>query len=272
MIPLATEKFDDRFTAAARAVSRSAGALGEVSATAVELLRSRREPAAVASRKRRRANAAAGAWSIGGAFTLAVAAAGLGRADSAESVGATVGVLVILAVIFIWCVVGVVRNALKARQLKRELARLPAAAPVRPRVDPTIRPVIAELDGYSDGLRQLVGLIGVVDDPSTNSLRAEILSTADAAERSIRRQAGELTGVLRARRSAPRDAMAGLDATSRLMADRIRGEVSEYGALVSAAGDAVAASRALAPTDQRVQEGAERLRALAVGMRELTIR
>jgi hypothetical protein len=133
-------------------------------------------------------------------------------------------------------------------------------------------------------------LIGIVqDDADVRRLRDDILAAADAAEAGLRRQAQDLTGVLRARRSAPPEATAQLDATAALLHRQIHDGVDGFGDLVSAASEAVAASRALAehggvgvaglPTRQlspgvvvsgELQGPTDQLRALAAGMRELT--
>ena len=133
-------------------------------------------------------------------------------------------------------------------------------------------------------------MIGIVnDDADVRRLRDDILAAADSAEAGLRRQAQDLTGVLRARRSAPPEAAAQLDATAALLRRQIHDGVDGYGDLVSAASEAVAASRALAehgglggarlPTGQlpagngavrRAASPTDQLRALAAGMRELT--
>ena len=152
---------------------------------------------------------------------------------------------------------------------------------------------MARLDGYSDGLRQLVGMIGIVeDDPAFAQLRDEILSAADASEARLRQQATDLTGLLKARATRRRRRPTQLDATATCCSGRSSDGVAGYGELVSAASEAVAASRHLA--DQHghgrgsrrrpsasagadagtlhpeLEQPIDQLRSLAAGMRELT--
>jgi len=137
----------------------------------------------------------------------------------------------------------------------------------------------------------LVAMIGIVDDdPGVRALRGETLSAADASEARLRQQAVDLSGVLKARRASPPGAAQQLDATVELLRQQIAHGVAGYGDLVSAAGEAVAASRQLAnqdrsgaaigPADPKAVAGNSRhhdleghvdqLRSLAAGMRELT--
>jgi len=258
----------------------------QVSATAADALRTRRDPAVVARRRRRAAQRRLRAWSAGAIVSAAVAASStVSVVQGGVSAGA-VGLLVLLMALLIWCVVGIVRGASDLRARTRIIAALPAASPRRPAVDREIRPEMARLDGYSDGLRHLVGMIGIVDDAAVRALRAEILDAADTSEARLRRQALDLTGLIRARRTAPADTAAQLDATSQLLRRQIRDGVTGYGQLVSAAGEAVAASRSLADhavgsvpgaatssagtLHPELEQPIDQLRSLAAGMRELT--
>jgi hypothetical protein len=264
---------------------------GQVGATAAEMLRVRREPAVIARRRRRAAKRRTQAWSVGvvasGGATAVVAVTLLPGGLSAGAVLA----LIFLAALLVWCVVGAVRSAAELRARGRAVAALPPPSPARRAVAPEIRPQMAKLDGYSDGLRHLVAMIGIVDDPGMRALRDETLSAADASEARLRQQAVDLSGVLKARRAAPAGAAQQLDATVELLRQQIAHGVAGYGDLVSAAGEAVAASRQLA--DQELGPGAaitpagphaiagdareyelqrqvDQLRSLAAGMRELT--
>lgn len=274
--------------AAARAVGRSAALVTQASDVASEFVRQRRDPAAVVIRRRRRARRAATAYGAGG-----VAAAVLGATRLAGEITAPVVVMmIVLFLVAAWCVAGVARGVRTVRRLDRQLAALPAPAPARPAVDAAVRPVMQQLDGYSDGLRHLVSMIGVPVggsgpggatriDPSMIGVRRDILAAADDAERHLRQRAADLSGVLRARATAPAPARPGLETTARSLADEIRVGVDGYGRLVTAAGETVAASRALSSSlssalapegfgPAALDESTERLRALAAGMRELT--
>ena len=275
---------------ATAAVGHGVDLAGQVSAAAAERIRVRRDPAVQARKRRRAASRRLKAWSAGAIVSGAVTAAGVAAVVDEGWTSGAVGAMVFLVAILVWCIVGIVRAGVDLRARSRVLNTLPAPQPARPVVAASIRPEIDRLDGYSDGLRQLVGMIGIVnDDADVLRLRDDILAAADSAEAGLRRQAQDLTGVLKAKRSAPPGATAQLDATAALMRRQIHDGVDGYGELVSAASEAVAASRALAehgglsgarlPTGQlppgvvaggELQSSTDQLRALAAGMRELT--
>jgi hypothetical protein len=253
------------------------------------MLRVRREPAVIARRKRRAAKRRMQAWSfgvVGSGGATAVAAVTL--LPNGMSPGAVLA-LIFLAALLVWCVVGAVRAAAELRARGRAVAALPPPSPARRAVAPEIRPEMAKLDGYSDGLRHLVAMIGIVDDdPGVRALRDETLSAADASEARLRQQAVDLSGLLKARRGSPAGTAQQLDAPVELLRRQIANGVAGYGDLVSAAGEAVAASRQLAnqdaglgtvskPADPSVtaahhelERHVDQLRSLAAGMRELT--
>jgi hypothetical protein len=273
------------------AVASGIDLAGQVGATAAEMMRVRREPAVIARRKRRAAKRRMQAWSVGvvgsGGATAVTAVSLLPGGLSAGGVLA----LIFLAALLVWCVVGAVRAAVVLRARTRAVAALPPPSPSRRAVAPEVRPEMARLDGYSDGLRQLVGMIGIVDDdPGVRALRNETLGAADASEARLRQQAVDLTGLLRARRTAPPGAASQLDAAVELLRTQIAHGVAGYGDLVSAAGEAVAASRQLANPEggaaaigpaqtavvaadarhHELERHIDQLRSLAAGMRELT--
>jgi len=287
--------------AAVRALTTNAAVVqgvelaGQVSATAAEVIRTRREPAVIAQRKRRAARRRVRAWSAGGVVSAGVTTAGV---VSVVNSGVTVGVAAVLVVAIaalIWCIVGLVGAVSDLRARNRIIAALPPPAPPRSAVASPIRPVMARLDGYSDGLRQLVGMVGLVrDEPEMRRLRDEILGTADAFEGRLRQQAKELGGLIRARKSSPANSVGQLDRAITDLEQDISTGVAGYGELVSAATEAVAASRQLAAGTAGVPGTAvahqqpaaieatgssavhpelaapiDQLRSLAAGMREL---
>ena len=270
------DRRDGRPTAAGDAVGQGIELVGQVSATAAELMRTHRDPATVAERRRRAARRRVQAWSAGAIVSGTLAITGLFTLlEDGASAGA-VGALFFVTAVLLWCMVGVVRAVADLRQRTRVVRSIPPPQPARPAVAGAIRREMRRLDGYSDGLRQLVGMIGVVEDADLRSLRDEILRSADGAEARLRADAASLTVVLRTRRSAPVDAAEQLDATADHLRREIVAGVDGYGELLSAASDAVSASRALSAggatpaSGSQLQGSADRLRALAAGMRELT--
>jgi hypothetical protein len=273
------------------AVASGIDLAGQVGASAAEMMRVRREPAVIARRKRRAAKRRMQAWSVavlGSGGAAAVTAVSL--LPGGLSAGGVLA-LIFLAALLVWCVVGAVRAAVDLRARSRAVAALPPPSPSRRAVAPEIRPEMARLDGYSDGLRQLVGMIGIVDDDAgVRALRNETLGAADASEARLRQQAVDLTGLHRARRTAPPGAAPQLDAAIELLRTQIAHGGAGYGDLVSAAGEAVAASRQLANPEgggaaigpaqtaavagdarhHELERHVDQLRSLAAGMRELT--
>ena len=157
----------------------------------------------------------------------------------------------------------------------RAVRALPPPQPARPAVAAAVRPEMDRLDGYSDGLRHLVAMIGVSrDDPSVLAMRGDILTAADAAEDRLRQQAAEFSGLVRARSSAPAEARPRLAATAEVLRGQISAGVAGYGELVTAASETVAASRELAAgtpaPPSELRDRTDQLKALAIGMRELT--
>lgn len=275
------------------AVSHGVELATMVSVTAAEAVRTRRDPAMVARRRRRAAKRRVRLWTTGTVVGTAATAGGAVVIATGGLSAGVVAALVLSVAFLVWSLVGLLRAAADLRARARIVDALPAASPPRRAVAGAIRPEMSRLDGYSDGLRQLMGMVGIVeDDPGVRGLRDEILAAADATETRLRRQADELTAVLRAQRNAPPDVSAQLDATATQLSGRIRDGVAGYGQLVSAASEAAAASRSLADRTARpgittpavavapampagslhpeLEHPIDQLRSLAAGMRELT--
>jgi hypothetical protein len=245
--------------------------VAQVSDTAAEVMRSRRDASLVAARRRRAARRRVTAWSLGALLFAAIGATGVVQMASDGMNAGAVGALVLMVGLLVYCLVGVVRGSIDLRARTKVVRRLPAPQPPRRPVGSAIRNQIARLDGYSDALRQTTGMIGVVqDDPGIRRLRDETLAAADAAEVRLRAQAAELTSLLRGGRPPAGSQLAA--ACASLKAQIVAG-VDEYGRLVAAASEAASASRALAASTSPaggVAEVTGQLAALAAGMRELT--
>jgi len=261
----------------ARAVDRGADLVNQVSVTASEYLRNRRDVGVIAEKRRRAARRRVSLWAVISVLALALGLTSLTDMLQTGFTGGGIGALVIFGALLVWGIVGSVRAARDLSRRTRVVRDLPPPQPKRPAVAAPIRDDMAKLDGYSDGLRQLVGLIGVAqDDSGLLAMRNDILAAADDAEARLRRQASEFTGLVRARASAPEAARAGIGATAADLRRQIGTGVLAYGDLVTAASETVAASRALSAgspsphADEALAGHADQLRALAAGMRELT--
>ena len=248
------------------AASKGAELVVQATGTATEALRSRRDPSAVAERRRVAARRRLTAWSL---ICLVLATLGVIEGIEVFSGGAgatSIGMLVLLTGLLVYGLIGVARAGVDLRARTLTVRRLPAPQPARRPVTPGIRPLMGRLDSYSDALRQLVGSLGSAGTGSPlRRLRDDTLAAADAAETRLRARAAELTAVVRA--GGPT-----LPATRERLERDIADGVEEYGRLVAAAGEAAAAwgelnrSAAGAGSVARVTE---ELTALAAGMREL---
>lgn len=272
---------DARSAMTRSAVDRSLDVVTSVKDTAAEVMRKRRDPSHVAERRRVGARRRLTAWSLAGLVLLGVGANGVVEVAGGESTVTSVGALVLITGLFVYCVVAGVNAARDLRRRSREARLLPPPGPDRRAVTGAIRPLIARLDAYSDALRQSVGMIGLgallpasLAGGSTSGvvqqLRDETLASADAAESRLRNRAAEYSALVRG------GAASGPEVTRvrvRLEGE-IRDGVDEYGRLVAAASDAAGASRRLgeAALTGRTDLGelTDRLTALADGMREIT--
>ncbi len=264
----------------------------QVGASAVEAVRSRREPAAVARRRQRAARRRVKSWTAASVATVA-GGAGVVAVSGGLSAGVIVG-LVVLTVALILCVARALRAAADLRARTQVVDALPPPSPQRGAVAAELRSTMARLDGYSDGLRRLVGMVGLVGDGTVRALRDDVIMSADATERRLRARAADLSDLIRTRRRATQEVTGELDVTIAAMRTEVEDGVEAYGRLVTAANEAAHATRGLAqgaasgapavagpqtkpdrppaPTAgaPELVDPIDRLHALAAGMRELT--
>jgi hypothetical protein len=260
-------------------VDRGMDVVTSVKDTAAEMMRKRRDPAHVAERRRVAARRRLTAWSLAG---LVLLGAGVNSAVGLAGEGGTVtsvGAMVLIAGLFLYCVIGSVQAARDLRRRSRAARLLPPPGPERRAVTGAIRPLIARLDAYSDALRQSVGMIGiaaggadrtVATDDVVQQLRNETLASADAAETRLRGKAAEYSALVRGGTASGPDMARVRDR----LEHELRDGVDDYGRLVAAASDAAGASQHLghAALTGRTElaELTDRLTALADGMREIT--
>lgn len=216
----------------------------QVGSTATEAVRSRREPAQIARRRQRAARRRRRSWSAATVGTVAVGA-GLVAVNGGLAAPVIVA-LVVLALVLALCVVRGVRAAGDLRVRNREVAALPPPSPRRAAVVGELRPAMARLDGYSDGLRRLVTMIGLVEDDRVRAVRGEVIAAADSTEQRLRDRAAEASALIRTRRRAAAEVGGNLDATVGALRQEIEDGVAAYGRLVAAANEAAHATRTLA--------------------------
>jgi hypothetical protein len=244
-------------------------AVRQATSAAGEMLRARRDPSVVAARRVRSAQRRVSLWAAG-----AVVPAGGVAVQLNSTAGAFAGPEVLRTLLYLMlvlvCLFGAARAGLELRERRAAQRALPPPPPARTVVAPRIRPQMAELGRYSEGLRKLAGLTGL--DPASPlaiGLRNDIITSADSAERSLRERAVELTDLEYAAATAPADARPGLRTVADRLASDIAAGVAEYGNYVTAVSEIVVAGRTMRVSGNELADGADKLRWLAVGMREL---
>jgi hypothetical protein len=257
-----------------RALDKGGELVNQATASASEFLRTRRDPASIAERKRRAARRRVTAWSAVAVIGAALEAYEITTMTSKGVDGGGIAAAILFGAILVWGVVNLVRAAGDLRARSKVVRSLPAPQPVRRPVAAPVRGLMNQLDGYSDGLRHLISMVGVSREGGVRELRDDTLAAADLAEQRLRDQAQEYTGLLRTRSNAPAAARSGLGGTADQLLGEIERGVAAYGELVTATTETVAASRDLAAglpgTDVELRDRSDQLRALAAGMRELT--
>jgi hypothetical protein len=282
-----------------RAAGQGAELFGQATATAAEVMRSRREPSVVAHRRRIAARRRCTAWSIAALILAALATYMAVTVFSGRGDPADVAALVLAGGLMVWCGLGAIRAGIDLRARTLAVRRLPPPQPRRSAVSSSIRPQMDRLSEYSDRLRELIGLVGVFADEAVppgptgqavtarpagrtgrrrsapvdamRAVRDETLAAADAAETALRARASEFTALSKMGRTTGDRSDTLSRARSTLQAEIASG-VDGYGRLVVATAQAVAASRQLAgsvPQVDQLADATDRLTALAAGMREL---
>ncbi|GAB2958408.1 hypothetical protein LWP59_11145 [Amycolatopsis acidiphila] len=162
-----------------------------------------------------------------------------------------------------------VRSGLRLRQLNR--TELPASSTPPPLPGPNSaarRPMerLAECEAsLAELLRQLSE--SVVPDISVEDARA----TAAEAASALRALAGRVQAIERARNSAPAGERKALEAAIRTLREQLDDGLDSYGALIAAAGHAVAAGGSgLQPSKDALTDATDRLAGLAIALRELS--
>lgn len=261
-----------RSPVARSAVDRGLDLVTSVKDSAAEVLRTRRDPAHIAERRRIAARRRLMVWSLLVVGLAAMAAMGIVQVIRGEGTVASVGALVLECGLLVYSGISGVSAARDLAARTRAVCSLPPPQPARRAVAGPVRALLGQLDGYSDALRASLGMVGIATgtavDDDMRSLRDQTLAAADRAEVLIRNRAAEYTALQRASGGAASSDVAAT--RDRLEAD-IRRDVAGYGRLVAAASDAAGASGQLAArTNDGVADATERLTALATGMRELT--
>lgn len=224
-------------------------------------------PEAKLQRRKRRTSRALTLWILltllCGLYAVAAGFALIGPGGVSSAFGGIAG-----AVVF--GTLGV-RSGLRLRQLNR--TELPAGTTPPPLPGPKSaarEPMerLAESEAsLAELLRQLSASTSLVSDISVEDARA---TAADAAG-ALRGLAGRIQAIERARNSAPAGERKALESAIRALREQLDDGLDDYGALVAAAGHAVAAGGSgLQPSKDALTDATDRLAGLAIALRELS--
>ena len=249
-----------------RAVSRAMPALTEARAKWVAW----NSPEAKLERRKRRTSRALTLWIMAAVLcVLWSVIGGLGLAGAGgvgEAVPGIFGVVV-------FTTLGV-RSGLRLRQLNRIVLPASTSPPPLPPAGSAARvPMqkLAECEAtLADLLRQLSEPSALGTPPVPEYSVADARSTAADASTALRALALRIQSIERARNAAPAGERAALDAAIATVRDQLDDGVASFGALVAAAGRAVAAS-SHGLTDSRLflTDATDRLAGLALALRDL---
>jgi hypothetical protein len=224
-------------------------------------------PAAKLERRKRRASRAMTLWIIVTLLCVlyaVVAGIGLvGAGGLTEAFGGIAGTIV-------FGTLGV-RSGLRLRQLNRTELPVSTTPPPLPGPKSAAREPMERLAeceaSLAELLRQLSAPMSLVPDVSVEDARA----TAAEAASALRGLAGRIQAIERARNSAPTGERKALEAAIRTLREQLDDGLDDFGALIAAAGHAVAAGGSgLQPSKDALTDATDRLAGLAIALRELS--
>ena len=222
------------------------------------------EPAARHARRKARTSRALTLWIV------LVLLCGLGAVTGLLTVESTSTVAVGMAGVIVFGALGV-RSGLRLRRLNR--TQLPVStvpAPLPPAGSAAHEPIrrLAECEeSLAELLRQLSALSVAVPEMSVEAAR----TTAVEAAAALRGIAVRIQAVERARKAAPASERGALDSAVHTLREQLEDGLDGYGALVAAAGRAVAASgNGLQQSKEALTDATDRLAGLAIALRELS--
>jgi hypothetical protein len=224
------------------------------------------DPAAKLERRKRRTSRALTLWILltllCGLYAAATALAPVGAGGPTEAVTGIAGTLV-------FTTLGV-RSGMRLYQLKRTPPPVSTAPPPLPPVrsaarEPMVR--LAESEASLAGLlRELSVASSLVPQDSVENAQA----TAAEAAAALRALAGRIEAIERARAAAPAAERKALDSAIKTLREQLDDGLDNYGTLIAAAGQAVAASGSGLPQSKdALTDATDRLAGLAIALQEL---
>lgn len=231
------------------------------------------EPAARLERRKRRASRfvtllviltlLSGLWALGGYFGVTSAQEGFEGAFGG------------LVAVVVFGVLGT-RTMLHLRRLNR--TEVPKAAAAPPKLPPKGSAAREPMERLAEGEASLRELLTQLSTPSPGAPAsvpemsvADARATATEAADALRALAARVQSIERARASAPEAERPALDSAIRTLRTQLDDGLDGYGALVAAAGRAVAASSGgVQPAKEALTDATDRLAGLALALRELS--
>ncbi|GLY69376.1 phage shock envelope stress response protein PspM [Amycolatopsis taiwanensis] len=225
------------------------------------------EPAARLARQKRRTSRALTLWIVLTLLCgLMAVAAGFGLVAAQGAGTLTTGI----AGVIVFGVLGT-RSGLRLRQLNRtELPVSTTPPPLPPPGSAAHEPMrrLAEAEeSLAELLRQLSAQSAAVPENSVEDAG----TTAAEAAAALRGIAARIEAVERARKASPVGQRAALDSAVQTLREQLDDGLDGYGALIAAAGQAVAASgNGMQQSKEALTDATDRLAGLAIALRELS--
>lgn len=223
------------------------------------------EPAAKLARRKRRASRALSLWVV---LTLLCVLAGVAAIlvqGALALVAGAAGVIVFGMLAF--------RSGMRLRELKRTPVPVGAVSPKPLPLPPTSSAAYEPMRRLAECEESLAELLRQLSpsDAVPGSSVDEARTTAQEAATTLRGLAARIQAVERARNAAPAGERAALDAAVNTLRDQLNDGLDGYGALVAAAGRAVAASASgIRQSRDTLTDATDRLAGLAIALRELS--
>ncbi|MFD2422573.1 phage shock envelope stress response protein PspM [Amycolatopsis pigmentata] len=223
------------------------------------------EPAAKLERRKRRASRALSLWVVLTLLCVLLGVAGV-LAEAAMALMAGAAGVIVFSTLSI-------RSGMRLRELKRTPVPLRAASPEPLPLPPTSSAAyepMRRLAECEESLAELLRQLSPSDAVPEVSVD-EARTTAQEAARTLRGLAARIQAVERARNASPAGERAALDAAVNTLREQLDDGLDGYGALVAAAGRAVAASTSgMRQSQDALTDATDRLAGLALALRELS--
>jgi hypothetical protein len=225
------------------------------------------EPAAKLARRTRRTSRALTLWILltilCGLYAVVIGMGLVGAGGVNAAIGGIAGAIV-------FATLGV-RSGMRLHRLHHTELPVNTAPPPLPGAKSAARAPMERLaeseESLAELLRQLSMPSSLVPDDSVDDARA----TAAEAAMVLRGLAGRIQAIERARNAAPAGERKALDAAIRTLREQLDDGLDDYGTLIAAAGQAVAASGpGLRQSKDALTDATDRLAGLAIALREVS--